>query len=155
MQPRRAPRPFLRHPGTRRIVSVVRGTLGKTSPVEFDGYAYVLLAAQERRQHALDLRVARSWIDAGASYVCSWGRVAEEIEDIFDHASFLEEVGPPVPFTFMTTSHKQSIEEAMWFALYCAAPPDDLNRDLNRVVLLLDTPGLQLRCTEWVRRNFA
>ena len=153
MKPRRAPRPLLRHPGTRRVVSVVRGTLSRTTPVHFDGQAYVLLVAQERRQSPLDLPIARSWIEAGASYVCSWGALAEEMEDVFDHASFLEEVGPPLAFTLMTTSHKESIEEALWFALYCAAPPEDLKRGLNRVVLVVDTPALLQRCTEWVMKN--
>jgi hypothetical protein len=58
-----------------------------------------------------------------------------------------------LPFTLMTTSHKESLEEALWFALYCAVPPEDLKRGLDRVVLVADTQALQQRCTVWVTKN--
>jgi hypothetical protein len=63
-----------------------------------------------------------------ASYVCAWGPNSEAVEETFDSASFLPEFGEPLPFSLMTTSHRdETPEEALWFAFYNAPPPDDLD----------------------------
>lgn len=98
------------------------------------------------------VKVARAWVGAGASYICAWGPQSSAIEEAFDYASFLPELGDPLPFTLMTTSHeKESPEEALRFAFYCGWPPDDLDSELNSVVVVVDSEPLEVRCIAWVQ----
>jgi len=76
------------------------------------------------------------------------------VEESFDFASFLPELGTPLSFTLMTTSHKnEELDEALWFAFYTANPPDDLNAELETVVVLVDSRELEQKCRSWVQEN--
>jgi hypothetical protein len=122
--------------------------------IELRGERYVLVAAHQRSRPAISAAIARRWIDAGASYICAWGSAADDTEEAFDSASFLEEVGAPLAFTLMTTSHRdESIEEALWFAFYTAMPPSNLPASLDNVVIVVDKPALANICENWVRNN--
>ena len=95
----------------------------------------LVLAADVHSAH-ITLSQARAWLDAGASYVCAVGPGAEAVEESFDYAAFMPEVGVPLSFTLMTTAHaRESLEEALWFAFWCSAPPDDLPEELSLVVV--------------------
>jgi len=94
---------------------------------------------------------ARSLVESGASYICAWGADCEVIEETFDYAAVLPELGPELPFTLMTTSHTdQPLEEVLHFALNWARPPDDLRAKLDRVVVVTDDPALRERCVAWL-----
>lgn len=144
----------LRHPGTgRRALIVCSDCWLDDAPVTLPGERYVLMAGSMRRTW-VDAKTARTWIDAGASYICAWGTSADDTEEAFDYASFLEEVGIPLQFTLMTTAHaNESIKEALWFAFYNANPPSDLAASLDTVVIMVDTPALARMCEEWVLSN--
>jgi hypothetical protein len=115
---------------------------------------YVLVIAYEEKPLPLDVKTARAWLEAGASYICAWGPGSEQMEETFDYAAFLPECGPALPFTLMTTSHReQKPDEALWFAFYCAKPPDDLLDNLNSVVIVVDSEALETTCTDWVKGN--
>lgn len=76
------------------------------------------------------------------------------MEEAFDYASLLPELGEPLPFTLMTTSHeKQPLEDALWFAFYNATPPDDRPHELNTVVVVVDSAALEKECVRWVQEN--
>lgn len=93
---------------------------------------------------SLGTKTARAWVGAGASYICAWGPDSEAVEETFDYASFLPEFGEPLPFTLMTTSHRdETPEEAFWFAFYSATPPDDLDHELTSVVIIVDSDSLR------------
>jgi len=82
------------------------------------------------------------------------GPGSSAVEESFDHASFLPELGEPLPFTLMTTSHeKEPLEEALWFAFYAAHPPDDLPHVLNTVVVVVDSAVLKAQCIKWVKEQ--
>ena len=112
---------------------------------------FVLLALSDGNLRGLTTRQARMCVDAGASYICAWGRDSEELEETFDYAAFLPELGPELPFTLMTTAHRgQLLEEALEFAFRWAQPPDDFPFSLDRVVVVADNSELLDRCTTWI-----
>jgi hypothetical protein len=112
---------------------------------------FILLALSDGQLRGLTTKQARTCIEQGVSYICAWGQDCEDLEETFDYAAFLPELGPELPFTLMTTAHRdQPLEEALEFAFRLAQPPDDLPFPLNRVVLVADTDELLTRCTEWL-----
>lgn len=109
-----------RHLGTGRLAAVVR-VKDFASPVSVDAGNYVLVIASEKPTIALSIKSARAWVDAGASYICSWGPDSEGVEESFDYAVILPEYGGELAFTLMTTAHRdEPIEETLWFAFNCA-----------------------------------
>ena len=145
----------LTHPGTgRRAVIVQVRDFASTSPIRVAAGSYLLFIETETQGVGLTEKEARAWIDAGASYVCAWGPDSPAVEEAFDYASFLPELGEPIPFTLMTTSHKnETLEDALWFAFYNATHSDEHNRELDTVVILVDSDVLEARCTAWVTEN--
>jgi hypothetical protein len=145
----------LRHPGTGRSAAVVQvANFWSASPVHIDSGKYILVVACERHAAQEKVEVARAWVEAGASYICACGPNSPEVEQTFDYASFLPELGEPLAFTLMTTSHKnERLEEALWFAFYNAAPPDNLHHELNSVVIVVDSKATEAACLSWVREN--
>ena len=154
MQPSSTPLRLV-HPGTGRQAFLSRGSsLLQHLPIGLNGEKYVLFIASKRASVFLNPELARQWIDAGASYVCAWGPSSDDVEESFDYASFLPELGEHLPFTLMTTSHKtEELDEALWFAFYNASPPDDLDAKLQSVVILVDSPELEEQCKSWVGSN--
>jgi hypothetical protein len=145
---------LLKHPGTGRLAVVlcVQDFSG-IAPASIAAGKYVLVIASEK-QRGVTFKTARAWIDAGASYVCAWGPGADEIEDAFDYAALLPEHGEPLPFTLMTTSHRdETPEAALWFAFYNARAPDDLEHELSSIVVIVDTGSLLEFCIAWVTKN--
>ncbi|WP_124540630.1 DUF7684 family protein [Piscinibacter terrae] len=143
------------HQGTDRHITVVRSNDFATSkPVKLEGRKYVLFIASHRAARFSTPELARRWIDAGAVYVCAWGPASEQVEEDFDYASFLPDLGTPLPFTLMTTSHPdESLFESLWFALYSAQPVSNLDAELDDVVILVDSSELEHACLSWVRSN--
>lgn len=147
--------PRLKHSGTGRSSLVLRvESFERTRPFTVPDGRYVLVIASERPSVGCTHQHARAWIDAGASYICAWGPGSGHLEDVFDYASFLPELGEPVPFTLMTTSHKKkSLDDALWFAFYNAMPASDLPCELNAVVVVVDSAVLEKDCVAWIRDN--
>jgi hypothetical protein len=145
----------LTHVGSGRVVHLSRTkALADAAPTGLNGEKYVLFTASERSDATMSVQQARRWLDAGAAYVCSWGPGAPETEESFDYASFLPELGDPVPYTVMTTSHSnETLEEALWFAFWNARPPDDQPDPMSSVVVLVDSAELEVRCAEWIKAN--
>ena len=143
-----------KHEGTGRAAALIHGTVADLEPPFRGGERYILFGAAQGQHVSPTSQQAKAWIEAGASYVCAWGNLAEEVETSFDFATFLPELGPPLAYTLMTTSHaKKSVEEALWFAFYCASAPDDLEAELNRVVIVANTTQIQKQCESWVITN--
>lgn len=145
----------LMHPGSGRDAAVLRvDEFWRASPVATSGGKYVLVVACEGTDGVSSDATARAWIDAGASYLCAWGPRSEVVEDAFDHASFLPQLGEPLAFTLLTTSHRdEGVDDALWFAFYNAVPPDNLDHDLKTIIVVVDSVALEKRCTEWIREN--
>ena len=112
---------------------------------------FVLVALSDGQLRGLTTKQARTCIEQGASYICAWGNDCEDLEETFDYAAFLPELGGELPFTLMTTAHKDdTLEEALDFVFRWAQPPDDFPFPLNRVVIVADTNGLLERCARWI-----
>jgi hypothetical protein len=147
--------PMLTHAGSGRRAQIGRAeTLVAAEPIRRDAERYVLLTASEREDAIISVQQARRWLEAGAAYVCSWGPGASATEESFDYASFLPEFGEPLQYTVMTTSHDdETLEQALWFAFWCAGPPGDHLDPISLVLVLLDSSTLEARCTEWIKTN--
>jgi hypothetical protein len=117
---------------------------------------FILFIASDDRFPGVSHVEARSLIDRGAKYICAWGPYSDDLEESFDYAGFLTECGPELSFTLMTTSHKHdSLDDALYFALYTAGPPDDLDSPLDHVVVAAATEELRSSCLEWVAQENA
>jgi hypothetical protein len=147
--------PVLLHRPTGRSAFIVCAeNLLASNPVSIDKAPYILFIASEKLVLSVEVREARRWVDAGVAYMCAWGPASSELDDLFDYATFLPEVGTPLTFTLMTTWHnKEPLEEALWFAFYNATAPDELEEELESVVILADSPALAERCRTWVLEN--
>lgn len=145
----------LRHAGTGRFAAVVRAQrFWDCEPVSIPADRYLLFIASEHESQHSSIETARAWIDAGASYVCAWGPNSPEVEDAFDYATFLPELGEPLLFTLMTTSHAdESLEEALWFAFYSGWMPGRDEDSAFPVVVVADSPELELRSVAWIEEN--
>jgi hypothetical protein len=147
--------PLLTHPGTGRSAQIVRAeSLEDATPLNRERQKYVLFTASERNGAAMPVPLARRWLEGGAAYVCSWGPSSASVEESFDYASFLPELGEPFPYTVMTTSHPdEAVEQALWFAFWNAGPPSDQPDPISSVVILLDSGSLEAKCAEWIKTN--
>jgi len=78
---------------------------------------------------------ARKVIDMGAVYVCTWGFDCERVHDDFDDVELMLEIDENRSLSMMSTWHDgDSLDEALWFALY-SARSDDRYADTCRSVL--------------------
>lgn len=70
--------------------------------------------------------LARSLIGGGCVYACSWGPEADRVETAFDWEVVRSEMEQSArALDIMTTSHEdESLDEAIWFALFVAFPPE-------------------------------
>ena len=100
-------------------------------PRRFDEPAgpFVLVTAFDaKRLTDIELHeFARRLLDQGCVYSCSWGEDAGRIETAFDlvatEADLVRE--PYVNDVVITTSHEEeSLDDALWFAVFTAYPPD-------------------------------
>lgn len=140
------------HLPTVRLAATVRVDNFQT-PVSIEAGRYILVVASEKPAVNLSIKTARAWVDAGASYVCAWGPDSNEVEDSFDYASFLPEYGGELPFHLMTTVHKdEPIEEALYFAFYCAKDVG-FEPELSVVVIVVDSESLETKCRHWLETN--
>lgn len=150
-----APLPLLIHRPTGRAALIVFAeNLLASDPVFIDKKKYILFIASEKPVLSSELEEARRWVDAGVGYMCAWGPASSGLDDLFDFAQFMPELGTPVPFLLLTTWHdKETLEEALYFAFYDAHPADDLHEVLDSIVMLVDSSDLAERCVAWVREN--
>ena len=67
---------------------------------------------------------AQKLIRAGLSYIVAWGPDCERVHDIFDDADIAEnpESNEQRAVIMSTWHERESLEQALWFAVYCACP---------------------------------
>jgi hypothetical protein len=155
MQPPHTIEATLRHPGTGRFASVIQAEdLWSCIPVSVPQGSYVLFMASDRQTQLSRVDAARAWVEAGAVYVCAWGPKSPDTEETFDYAAFLPELGEPLAFTLMTTSHsKEPLEDALWFAFYNGKAPDEVDDGTCPVIVVVDSKALEEQATAWVQGN--
>jgi hypothetical protein len=86
----------------------------------------VLLIVADSREVPVEevARAAERLLAAGLIYVCVWGPDCERVHDIFDEVHVGDGTVEP-EFTWMSTWHDdEPLEEAIWYFLQCASPPD-------------------------------
>jgi hypothetical protein len=122
-------------------------TLDSITGPDFPGrYFTLFIAADFSVYNVGDLNnLAKKMLDAGVVYVCTWGNDCEKMHDIFDEIIVEREIDKGGDGTcILTTWHsKDTLDEALWFAL-CSAFPDDKYKDMCRSILAMtigDTTG--------------
>jgi hypothetical protein len=92
------------------------------------GARFVLFLAWDARdvEDETIFALAQRLVRAGLSYIVAWGPDCERVHDLFDDADIVENPESNTPGTdtvIMSTWHpNESLEEALWFALYSAYP---------------------------------
>jgi len=92
------------------------------------GEHFVLFLAWDARDTPDEeiLLVARQLVRAGLAYIVAWGPDCERVHDLFDQVDIEQNPESNVPETdtvIMSTWHdSESLEEALWFAIYSAYP---------------------------------
>ena len=82
---------------------------------------FTLLVAASASRDEVELigRFAANAVACGCGYVCAWGEGSERVHDLFDEATIAADR------LVMTTWHeKESLPEALYFALVNAIPED-------------------------------
>ncbi|MEZ4445808.1 MAG: hypothetical protein R3B72_42420 [Polyangiaceae bacterium] len=102
---------------------------------------FVCLVVCDASASACLLAFAETLLDAGAVYVCAWGRAADDVEDATDHAIVLSGRESGTDDVIMTTAHQESLEGALWYALYAAVPAPAYAASCSCLVLIaVDAP---------------
>lgn len=72
-------------------------------------------------------------IAAGSRYFCAWGQDCENAHLAFDLACCEFEAG--TDNVILTTDHsRESLEDAIWYALNCAKPAEPFDRDWRAII---------------------
>jgi hypothetical protein len=97
-------------------------------PEKENSHFGLLLAMDGREEIVENLgEVPERLINEGLAYLCAWGPDCSRVHDIFDLVSVNLEKNTGQDFPIMTTWHeKESLDEALWFLLFCAIPYDEL-----------------------------
>jgi hypothetical protein len=99
-----------------------------TAPLALSSSYFVLFAAAEFSQFSLEqwMVFANRAMDAGCAYVCVWGPGCEKLHDLFDLERGQRDPDAKSDRFLMTTWHaSDSLDDALWFALFAAIPGDD------------------------------
>ena len=95
------------------------------------------LAVKEIGEYAIGL------MEQGATYICCWGKGCERFHDIIDEIWVVREMDGKYgavakDSTLMTTWHNdESLDEALWFLLSSAWPPDGEIESCSTVVITI------------------
>jgi hypothetical protein len=96
---------------------------------------FVLFLAWDARNASDEtvLQLARALVIDGLAYLVAWGPDCERIHDLFDVID--AEKNMETDTVIMTTWHsKESLEEALWFALFSAWPAPPYDQDCSATV---------------------
>jgi hypothetical protein len=96
--------------------------------IQFPSQCVVLfLAADFTQISGADLvDLAKSLILKGVHYICCWGEESEFGHDCFEQANVILQVDDGFERHVMSTWHAdESLEEALWFCIFNAAPDDE------------------------------
>jgi hypothetical protein len=82
------------------------------------------------------VNIARVLISKGTHYICCWGNDCEKAHDCFDEANVILQVDKGFERHDFSTWHaKETIDEALWFCIFCATPEDQFWPKCSTLVL--------------------
>ncbi len=130
-------RAFRESGSDRALVAVSAASISELAtqlPAQPSRFILFLAADTSTLDTQLMFEAADRLLGAGAVYVCCWGPGCERAHDIFDEQA-IERYGD-APGVIMTTWHaKESLREAVWYAVNSAFADDEFKDGQNRVVL--------------------
>ncbi len=112
------------------------GWPARLQPIESPFVVAVVASATDVSAGEID-DFAEALLEQGAAYVCAWGPDCERVHDIFDEA-FVGSEGLGREQFVMTTWHDgEVLEEALWYAVWAAAVPDDSSSPAGAVLFVV------------------
>ena len=108
-------------------LAVVRDIREWPATIAHPSPGFVVLTALDTRErsHSEVREFAGKLLEQGAGHACSWGPDADRMDVSFD-LEFIEmeqRGSPPVGFV-MTSPQYESLDEAIWYAIFAAYPSD-------------------------------
>lgn len=83
-------------------------------------------------------QLARKMLAQGVTYVCAWGPGCERVHDAFDDELAAQGLVEEDDALVSTTWHADdTLDEALWFALFAACPKDELLETGGSVLALV------------------
>ncbi|HEY8554176.1 MAG TPA: hypothetical protein VIL43_06535 [Burkholderiales bacterium] len=87
------------------------------------------------------IEITKQLIGRGLACVCTWGPGCEAAHDAFDLANVLWEEETGKELHVMSSWHsRETLEEALWFALYAAFVDDEIAEDTTTVCVSVSNP---------------
>jgi hypothetical protein len=84
------------------------------------------------------VNLARSLLEQGMRYFCSWGGDCERVHDLFDSAIVDREPHETEDSVVMTIwLEKESLDEALWHFLYVSFPANDYWEDCRAELIII------------------
>jgi hypothetical protein len=80
--------------------------------------------------------VARTLLEAGCVYACFWGLDCRRVHDLFDRVAWTLPMPGPHDVIMTTWHQRDSLREAVWFALNTAHPTVGFSEGWERVLLI-------------------
>jgi hypothetical protein len=98
-------------------------------------------------------QLARKLLAQGVAYVCAWGPECDRVHDIFDDELAAQGLVDEDDVLVATSWHADdTLDEALWFALFAASPKEELVETGGSVLALVVA---REDWAEHVRRRFA
>ena len=108
-------------------LAVVRDIREWPATIVHPSPGFVVLTALDTRErsHSEVREFAGKLLEQGAGYTCSWGPDASRMDVSFDLEFIEMEERGSLPVGFVMTSElHESLDEALWFAIFVAYPSD-------------------------------
>jgi hypothetical protein len=101
---------------------------------------------------AVIVKLARSLIENGMRYFCSWGGDCERVHDLFDSAIVDREPHETEDSVIITMwLGKESLDEALWNFLYVAFPANDYWDECRAdLIIVINNGGWAERVKAWL-----
>lgn len=114
--------------------------------IEVAGPLFVCLLAwdaEDASPETIEI-LARRLLAAGCVYICCWGRGCSKVHDVFDLVSI--ERGDEAPVVMSTWHERESLGDAIWFALFVAEPDGSFSQRCGSVL------GVSIASPEYARQ---
>jgi hypothetical protein len=131
------------------LYPVYSATVGEVSDLlklSYPSNHFVLLLAADYDNVPSEeiTKIAKQLIDKGLAYICTWGPSCEKAHDAFDLANVLWEEKKGKELHVMSTWHSEEpIEEAIWFALFCAFVDEEICEQTSTIFVNIENPQWQ------------
>ncbi len=123
------------------LYSATIESLNELRDLKYPSKYFVLFLAADFQniENKQIIEVAKTLIDHGLSYICTWGPGCDYAYGAFDRANVIWEEDPGKDFHVMSTSHEdETLDEALWFCIFNAAVDDKLWDECSTIAVAIN-----------------